>query len=125
LISRYSDYDFINCTESPIEELSYTKTNGLYYRKIQTGNVLDIVDKANYIQSYKADNLAKQGWTLEEYIEACLLCELGEIKAVSKSNAEHNIEVLMKLVVCPDGLEEIHIECDKEIFDVISQIKNH
>lgn len=125
LLDEFKEYDFFNSTKSPISELSYTEHNGLFYRKIQKIDIIKLIDESNYINSYKADGLDKQGYTLMEYISFCLLFELEEIIVVDKNITDdvftsiNEQESLVTLLICPDGLDEIHIIGEKDFLNVI------
>lgn len=131
LVENFIEYDFINCTDSPIDELSYIKSNGVYYRKIQRQNIAELINESNYLNAYRADNLDKIGCNLKDYIEMCLLYELGEIKVIHKDNNckplkfENALNSLASLIVCPDGLDEIHIiGTDCLVQKIVSIIEN-
>jgi len=126
LLDEFKEYDFINFTKSPISELSYTEHKGLFYRKIQKIDIIKFIDESNYINSYKADGLDKQGYTLMEYISSCLLFELEKIIVVDKNITDdiftsiNEQESLVTLLICPDGLDEIHIIGEKDLLNVIA-----
>ena len=120
LQSEFVHYEFMNCTESPINEYNYFKHNRMYYRKIEKDTSI-IINEANYTDSYEKENLKKQGISLQEYIEMCMLFELEKIMIISKFDMQiDDLKPLVTMLVCPDGWDEIHfIGQDMLLNDII------
>ena len=116
----FVEYTFINCTESPINEFEYIVNNGIYYRELKTNKMYQ-VNEHNYMNSYEKDNLKETGITLKEYIDMCLLFELDRIELIPKRQRDqiqmgHIVfDHVATILICPDGLDEIHINGDKEV----------
>lgn len=107
LLSEFNGYEFINCTKSPVNEYTYFEYKGMYYRKIIRENI--VVNEVNYVDSYKKEKLMNQGISLQEYIEMIMLFELEKILVVSKfDNQVNSLLSLITILICPDGLNELH-----------------
>lgn len=125
LIDLFDDYIFINCTESPLKELSYLTVNSIYYRLVDNKCIKELIDEKNYIESYKLDKIDQQGYTLNQYIEMCILYELENIIVVSKNMYQKFDESIIELQpditisICPDGLNEIQITGNLSLIDKI------
>ena len=127
LIEKYQNYCFINLTDSPINSFDYKKCGDYYCRKIENQDVFNFINESDYVSSYKADKLDRQGFTLNEYIETCLLFELCEIQIIESLKVDEYIEgkihlhPYFSLKICPDGLNEIHVlGAESAVNDVIS-----
>ncbi len=124
---KFDCYDFINCTDSPIQEFQYRKMGKVFVRKLGEQKKHLKINNANYEQSYHLDNIEKQGLSLSEYIEHCLIFELNTIYICKKNiNFFCEEDLINKSVaiflICPDGLDEIHIEAKEKILNVMSNI---
>ena len=125
LLKQFDEYDFCNCTVSPINEYSYVKINDIYYRKIKS--IPEVcIDELNYIESYKNENLKSQGITLQDYIEMCKLFELEKIILIEKfEDKVKNLLPLATILICPDGLSEMHFDGqDKILASIVDVLKN-
>lgn len=115
LIDSCKEFTFFNCTESPIDEYVYFDCCGSKCRKMKKEQPIKLINSADYLQNFLADGLNKQGYTLQHYVETCLLFELGEIKVVNGDFYEPNYralchyDIVATIEICPDGLDEIHI----------------
>ena len=127
LMDSFKDYVFINCTSSPMPKMEYEEKNGLFYRELTKESPQDRIEISSYEDSYIADKIEIQGYSLEEYIEFCLLFELGKVMIVNKTKAKNTVylnsdHVIATLDICPDGFNEILVTGNKEIVDRISAI---
>ena len=122
LQNTFCMYEFINCTQSPLNDFDYSENNGLYYRNLSIKLNIDISDP-DYIKSYDKDNLLSQGISLQEYIDMCLLFELEEVMLISqKSNPINLLSPLITISICPDGLNEIHFSGNQVLLNEITTL---
>lgn len=129
LQNAFIEYSFINYTEAPINEFVYSEDNGVYFRELQlTPN--PSINKSLYLSSYDKDNLIYSGFTLEEYIDMCLLFELNRIEIVEKCTGaqiqinSNNHNSIATLLICPDGYSEIHFEGSTKILNRLMSFVN-
>ncbi len=126
LIREFDRYDFVVCTDSPIEELQYCFFKDMYFRKYaEKEDVRQLYDVAEYEKSYNADHVEL---TFEDYLSLCSLHELNEICMVPKffelQKAVQDLKEtsVARIEICPDGLCEIHVFAALKIAEKIRTI---
>lgn len=88
-------------------------------------DIKESLNKSNYLFPYYLDKLDKQGLTIEDYIDYCLLFELDNIKVIPRDcnkdvySVVKDVKPLVALLICPDGLGELQIIGETEICNKI------
>ena len=131
LMNVFPNYTFVNRTDSPLDEIEYLEKDGFYYRVIRDKiPPLSLINQSNYTLSFSSDGLDKQGYTLQQYIETCMLFELNEISIIAIPNEHYDInsfdlsQSIAIIEILPDGLNEIHFNGKEYVIEIISAVMN-
>ena len=122
--NEFEKYIFINRTSSPMQAYSYIERQGYYYRKMNDMNYISI-NTDEYVEAYRKERLHDQGISLNEYVEMIILFELEHIlMCLDNNDAIDKIPALVNILICPDGLNEIHIYGESELVsDIVKYLR--
>lgn len=123
LLKEFADYEFINRTESPIDEFTYIEHDGYYYRKVTRDDSIVVVDESRYVDFYKLNDMMASGISFQECIEYMVFMELTEILVVSKFDGQiENLSPIVTIDINSDGWDEIFFSGEETLLNKMAEV---